>query len=116
MRDNRARGNKAEAAAAGFLINKGIKVLLNNYYTPYGEVDIIASDGGILVFCEVKYRTSCQYGYPREAVDAKKQSRYYQAYSYFVQSNPEYADVPIRFDVIEIIGEDMCIEHLVNAF
>lgn len=68
-------GSKGEDLAVRFLKRKGYRIIERNYKTPIGEIDIIAQDGGTLVFIEVKTRTSASFGYPFEAVDRKKRQK-----------------------------------------
>jgi len=49
----RALGRAGEDAAADFLRRRGFEVLTRNYHTPYGELDVVASVDGALVFAEV---------------------------------------------------------------
>ena len=54
--NKRGIGNKGEAIAASFLENNGIIILERNYQNRFGEIDIIAREGNVLLFIEVKYR------------------------------------------------------------
>lgn len=65
-------GKLGEQLAARFLVNKGYKILTKNFYTRYGEIDLVVAQGEEIVFCEVKTRTSSEYGYPEVAVDENK--------------------------------------------
>lgn len=51
---SRAKGNRAEEAGAIFLKDLGFKIVERNFYSPYGEIDIIAQRSGVLHFIEVK--------------------------------------------------------------
>jgi putative endonuclease len=113
MKNNRQFGRAAEEKAAEYLEQKGLSLLERNYVTPYGEIDLVALDGDRIVFVEVKCRTTQRYGLPREAVDARKQQRYYNAAMYYLQQQGER---PLRFDVVEVSGRELQILHLENAF
>ena len=106
-------GRVGEVKAAEFLKKKGFKILETNYRTPLGEIDIIATDNDYVVFIEVKTRTGDEYGAPSEAVNLKKQQKYYKTALYYLQRNKK-TDAPCRFDVVEI--EDGQINHILNAF
>ena len=77
MTDNRTKGRFGEQAAADLLVSKGYRIVKRNYYTRGGEIDIIAENGKVIVFCEVKARrndeSSLQYGRPASAVGKRKQ-------------------------------------------
>ncbi len=114
--DNRRKiGNNYEQKAAEYLKQQGFVVIGQNFYSRWGEIDIIARDGKYLVFAEVKYRKDNSCGSPLEAVDAKKQRRICKAASYFCIKNG-YGDMtPCRFDVIAMTGNDEIV-HIKNAF
>ena len=106
-------GRAGEVKAAEFLKKKGFKILEKNYKTPLGEIDLIAKDGEYTVFIEVKTRSSDEYGAPSEAVDLKKQEKYFKVATYYLQRTQKI-DSPCRFDVVEI--ENGEINHIFNAF
>ena len=106
-------GRAGELKATEFLKKNGYKILETNYTTPLGEIDIIATDKEYVVFIEVKTRTSDVYGAPSEAVNFRKQQKYYKTALYYLQRNKK-TESPCRFDVIEI--EDGKINHILNAF
>ncbi len=106
-------GSAGERRATKFLKKNGFKVLTTNYETPFGEIDLIALDKDCIVFIEVKTRTSEEYGQPCEAVDKKKQQKYYKSATYYLQKEKK-TDSSCRFDVIEIKNEQ--INHIFNAF
>ena len=67
MINKRQRGSEYEELAAKYLISKGYRILERNYSDRAGEIDIIASKDGMLIFCEVKYRGGTGYGSALEA-------------------------------------------------
>ena len=106
-------GRAGEVKAAEFLKKKGLKILEKNYKTHIGEIDIIAKDNHTIVFIEVKTRADDFFGAPSEAVNRKKQEKYYKvALEYLTKTSNN--DSLCRFDVIEI--ENGQINHIVNAF
>lgn len=107
-------GLKGEVTATNYLISKGYKIIEKNYRTKFSEVDLIALYGDFLVFIEVKTRTSKQFGMPREAVGYEKQRKYVMTAEFYLQKHSEYDNKNVRFDVIDIIGDD--ITHIENAF
>lgn len=114
MGESRKKGAVYEQKAAGFLEDKGYRVLQRNFYSKYGEIDLIARDGEYLVFLEVKYRASGQSGHPLEAVGAKKQQRIKKAARYYLWQKGLPEDTACRFDVIGILGNEFV--HVADAF
>ena len=111
--NNKTFGNMGEAQAFHYLVKNDYKILETNYTTKLGEIDIIAKKDNVLVFVEVKKRTTARFGLPREAVTPFKQHKIKLVASYYLQRTKSYDNV-CRFDVIEIIGEE--INHIQNAF
>ena len=111
--NNVEKGQKGEKLASLYLRLHLYKILDRNYRAKTGEIDIVAKKGTYIVFVEVKYRTSVNKGYPREAVTPFKQNQIRRtAMVYLMDKN--LTDYDVRFDVIEIIGNN--IEHIKNAF
>lgn len=106
-------GVKGERLAEKYLKKQGYSIICTNYTTYYGEADIICTKDGVIVFCEVKTRTSKKFGLPCEAVDAKKQHKYRKIAECFFFEHA-YENVNIRFDVIEVLNDE--INHLEDAF
>lgn len=112
-KNNVRKGRIYEQTAGRYLEQEGLEILRYNYRCPFGEIDIIAREKDILVFCEVKYRFDTRRGNPLEAVDARKQKKvFYTAMHYMAEKGK--AEVPCRFDVIGIQGREIC--HIRNAF
>ena len=72
---NQALGAYGEALAAGFLTRQGMVLLDSNWRCPQGEIDLVLRDGRTLVVCEVKTRSSNDFGTPHEAIDRRKVDR-----------------------------------------
>ncbi len=113
--NKRQVGNEYEAIAAEYLKKKGYRILEKNYYTPFGELDIIADKDGILCYIEIKYRSSKKYGNPLEAVDFRKQRRISKSAMYHYMTHGAKQKKACRFDVIGINAEHQ-ITHVENAF
>ncbi|MBR1736352.1 MAG: YraN family protein [Firmicutes bacterium] len=111
--NNKEKGNDGEERACGYLKEKGYEIIERNYRCLGGEIDIIAAFGGYIVFIEVKYRENDEMGLPREAVGVRKQKKIRNCALEYIGEN-EINDMDFRFDVIEILGEN--IEHIENAF
>lgn len=106
-------GKKGEKQVAAYLKKHGFKLLKKNYCTPFGEADIVASDGDEIVFVEVKTRTSDAYGAPSEAVTRQKRERYYRIATFYGLQTGEEPNA--RFDVAEVFSDGK-IEYIRNAF
>lgn len=114
MIDKRAKGMVAESIACWFLKQQGYKILDRNFSIRTGEIDIIAKDGKVLVFVEVKYRKDCSFGTPAEAINQNKQRKIYQTANVYIKKKGLSFDQPMRFDVVEILGKK--IRVIKNAF
>ncbi len=67
-----ASGRRAEAAAAAFLEHKGCRILARNWRTRMCEIDLVAERGGVVYFCEVKYRSHSRQGSGLDYITPKK--------------------------------------------
>jgi putative endonuclease len=94
-------GKWGETLAADFLTNQGYFIIERNHRTPYGEIDLVAKDGAVLVFVEVKTRTSDAFGFPEASITSQKQEHLISAANAILQSmsNPPSS---WRIDVIAI--------------
>lgn len=119
MSSSRQRlGKSGERSAAKYLKKNGYKILIQNYRCKFGEIDIIARDGEVLVFIEVKTRSGTTHGPPAAAVNARKQRQISRAAQYYLAEHSLF-DSPARFDVISILydGSNLrSIDHINNAF
>jgi len=107
-------GRIGEKSAGKYLRKKGYKIIEKNYTTKIGEVDLIALYGDLLVFIEVKTRSSMAYGNPGDAVDYHKQRKYVLLAKEYLMVKKEYREKPVRFDVVEILNGE--INHIESAF
>ena len=109
-------GRTGEDLAAKHLAGRGYAILERNYRAPYGEIDLIALDGGTVVFVEVKTRTTDAYGAPELAVDLRKQERMVKAALGYLK-HKKLHQMPCRFDVVAISGAGSeKVEIIQNAF
>ncbi len=117
--DSAAIGELGERIARDWLRASGAKVLYRNFRAPGGgEVDIVARDGRLLLFTEVKTRTTTGYGRPLEAVDGKKRRLIRKGANAWL-SQLGTREIPWRFDVIEVVlldGEKPRVHRVENAF
>ena len=91
----------AEDAAADYLAAQGYKIAQRNLTTRFGEVDIVAIEDGVVVFVEVKSRTSDEYGHPEDRVDRRKQRTLRRIAELYLQRH-RLLDTPCRFDVVAL--------------
>jgi putative endonuclease len=115
-------GLKGEQLAVRYLRKKHFRILSQNFRTKYGEIDIIAQQGKLLVFCEVKTRLSNEFGEAVEAITSYKMKKLKKlAEIYLAQYLKDNEITEVRFDVITITFENrtlsqVSISHLENAF
>lgn len=110
-------GKTSEAIAAAYLERNGYRILVRNYRTKLGEIDLIARDGETLAFIEVKARRSSRYGNPKYAVNRWKQKKISMAALTYLKSTKQMG-VKARFDVLAILSPTQPpeIELIRNAF
>lgn len=95
------QGRRGERAAERFLRKQGYKILVRNYATRRGEIDLVCRHEGTLVFVEVKAREEGALERPASAVHRAKQRRIiWAAYGYLQELGRN--DMPTRFDVVEV--------------
>lgn len=111
-------GQQGETLACQYLSRQGYRIILRNYRTKLGEIDIIAEERGTLVFVEVKTRRGHKCGHPFEAVtSAKCRQISKSALLYLAEKGRE--GHPARFDVVAVSfagGAAPVIELIKNAF
>lgn len=99
----RARGAAIEHIAAQWLGRQGLTLITQNHHVKGGELDLVMRDGDILVFIEVKHRTTTRYGHPLEAVTYQKQQRLVRAARLYLARGGDSS--PCRFDILAITGK-----------
>ena len=109
-------GVKGEILACEYLQEKGYTILEINWRFARAEIDIIAKQNQIIVFVEVKTRSTDFFGFPETAVDAAKQKNMAMAAEEFLEQQNIETDV--RFDVISIVMKNNIpdIHHIEDAF
>lgn len=114
MKKKSRLGKKGEDMACTFLENKGFVLVKKNFRCRKGEVDLIMKDHEILVFIEVKYRSSGHFGSPIEAIDTKKQEKLLDVSRYYLYT--QAYEGPLRFDAVGIQkhANGHWIEHLTD--
>lgn len=112
-----ALGSRGEELATHFLRRNGYKILYRNFRSRRGgEIDIVCRDrrANVLVFVEVKARTTDLFGPPHEAVDLAKQKRIVRAAKEWLRllNRP---DIAYRFDIVEIVFAPRPRCHLIRS-
>ena len=114
--NRRQTGAEKEQMAAEYLRDHGYKILHRNFYSRFGEIDLIARDGNTLVFCEVKYRKNTNMGWPEEAVSPIKLQRMQQTAQFYCIRYRVPDQMPKRFDVISILGDQIRLFQNVTGY
>ena len=102
MSHNQRIGKWGEDIAAEHLTQRGYEIVARNVRTPYGEIDIIAKQGDVTVFIEVKTRTSNTMGMPEEAITPRKREHMLAAADHYAA---EHEIDHWQIDVIAIEGK-----------
>ncbi|UPK46205.1 YraN family protein [Paenibacillus pabuli] len=114
------KGRLGEEAACEWLREHNYRILKRNWRCRSGEIDIVASHEGMIIFIEVRSRSgTAQYGTPQESVDIRKMQQVRATASVYLQMTGE-TNHQIRFDVIAVMldkaGETVSVDHIINAF
>ena len=119
--DRKRTGQYGEEIASRYLGQRlGWPILARNWRRTGGELDLVAADGAVLVFVEVRTRTSNRYGSAEESVDWRKQRQVRKmAMTYLAEERTPYSQ--FRFDVVVVYlagpgGQVREVRHLRNAF
>jgi putative endonuclease len=110
-------GRWGEETAAQYLISNGYTILDRNVRSAHGEIDLVATKEGLLVFVEVKTRSSHSFAYPEDSVTRRKQAYLLFSAEEYLQAHPGSGD-SWQFDVISVVGHphgEVQIEHFENV-
>ena len=116
MAEHNLLGNKGEMLAARYLLDAGFAIHEYNWRSGHKEIDIVAQERDVLVFVEVKTRSSDAFGSAEEAVTPAKMRNLILAADAYIKKKD--IDLDIRFDVVTIVGHDenRTISHIRDAF
>lgn len=110
-------GEIGEDLATHFLSDKGFKIVMRNYRVKnFGEIDIIAIDGDILVFVEVKTRQANQQTYLHESITPSQIASIKRVGHLFVEEFGEGLPEALRVDAVLISYEELLDEPVVYHF
>jgi putative endonuclease len=102
VKNKQSLGRFGEEYAARFVTESGLCIITQNYRCPKGEMDIIAYDGEVLVFLEVRTRRSSYRGWGEESITRQKAQRLQAIASYYVLEQGYQSWPRLRFDVVGI--------------
>ena len=102
MKHNQVIGKWGEDTAAEYLAERAYEIVARNVRTPYGEIDIVAKQGDIVIFVEVKTRTSNKMGLPEESINARKREHMLAAADHYAA---EHEIDHWQIDVIAVEGK-----------
>jgi putative endonuclease len=99
--DARALGTHGEDLAARWYLERGYRVLARNWRCDAGEVDLVIGQPGLIVFCEVKARTTTSHGTGADAVTRSKQARVRRVAAAWLRT-VDHEPAEVRFDVAAV--------------
>lgn len=116
MAQHNDTGKQGEDEAARYLQQKGYEVLERNYRHQHAEIDLVAQKGKLVIFVEVKTRTSVRFGNPEAFVTYTKARLIMKAAEQYIFTKDWQHDV--RFDIVAVtvLPDEVTIQHLEDAF
>ena len=116
MASHNKLGRLGENIANDFLKQKGFIIIALNWRHLHYEIDIIARHQNMLVFAEVKTRSTFKYGFPDESIDHKKENRLREAAKIYIEHKDLHNE--IRFDIVSIVKNNFeeKVYHTTDAF
>ena len=112
-------GRFGERLAAEALAADGLTLLDRNWRCPDGELDIVATEGDVLAFVEVKTRSTLAYGDPAEAIGPAKAARLRRLALRWLEAHPGRNWPELRFDVVAVVRRapgGPSVRHVRGAF
>lgn len=112
-------GDFGERIAAAHLEAKGYTILDRKFRVAEAELDLVARDGDMLVFVEVRTRRGGERGLAALSVGPRKAKKLLVAAAWYIERHPELAELPMRIDVVTVelnrAGELLDITHYDDA-
>lgn len=118
MTSKQSKGSFGEKLAREYLEKSGMRTICTNWrYSTIGEIDIISMDRDVIVFIEVKTRSSVQCGHPLEAVNERKMKNILKLSEIFLAKSEELDFSSVRYDVVSVItGKEPTLEHFTDVY
>ncbi len=117
IRNSRETGKMGEEFASLYLSKNGINIIDRNYFSKFGEIDLIGIENKTIIFIEVRLRSTKDFGLPFESITKSKLHKLEKTILGYL-SEKEYGDYDCRFDIISLIynenEENFCVEWLKN--
>ena len=110
-------GRWGEDVAADYLERQGYTIIERDWKSGHRDLDIIALDGDMVVFVEVKTRSNRMFTDPEMAIDYQKIRHLQQTANHYIKYR--HIDSDIRFDIITVVGtinDSPAIDHIKDAF
>jgi putative endonuclease len=106
MTSSRVLGREIEQLAELYLRKRGLSTVAHNYACRSGEIDLVMLHGSTVVFVEVRYRRSNEFGGAVESITQKKKQRLIRTAEHFLMQNDAFAESTCRFDVVAVHGTE----------
>ena len=121
MTTSKEQGLSGERLAAELLERKGFEILARRWRYGRKEIDLVVRRGDLVVFVEVKKRSSESFAPIRTSVGPAKQHHLIEAANGWLAEHSEDSNIlQYRFDVVLILGMDdnrkLSVEHIEDAF
>lgn len=113
--DKRIKGDNKERFAEDYLLAKGWQLIERNFNCKAGEIDLIMKDDDYLVFVEVRYRETNEFGGALASITPNKQRKLHRAAEFYLLKHFNNSPPPCRIDAVGIEGDNR-IEWIKNAF
>ena len=113
--ERQSLGDFGERTAAAHLEAKGYRIVGRKFRVREAEIDLVARDGDALVFVEVRTRRGAYPGMAALSITRKKAAKLLVAAEWYIERNPDAADLPLRIDVVAIeLGADGLLQNIIH--
>jgi putative endonuclease len=113
------QGQAIELQVSEYLKKEGVSVLHHNFRCRLGEIDLIGMHQNQLLFVEVRFRRSDQFGGAAASVDYRKQQKLTRTAQFFLLKHAHFRDTACRFDVVAVTlgnNRNLKIDWIQDAF